>query len=87
MLALPSDVLSDALDHPMIIQTIGLDPSRAIWTEGASNLSSLDPSGAVLVDAEHPTRNRKVIGRIPPLPPQLQIRAPLTFCDISLPCS
>jgi len=31
---------------PMIIQTIGLDPSGAIWTDGASNVSSLDPSGA-----------------------------------------
>jgi hypothetical protein len=46
----------------MIIQTIGLDPSRAVWTESASNLSSLDPSGAIQIDAEHPTRNRKVVG-------------------------
>jgi hypothetical protein len=46
---------------PMIIQTIGLDPSRAVWTESASNLSSLDPSGAIQADAEHPTRNRKVV--------------------------
>jgi hypothetical protein len=30
----------------MIIQTIGLDPSGAIWTDEASNVSSLDPSGA-----------------------------------------
>jgi len=44
---------------PMIIQTIGLDPSRAVWTESASNLSSLDPSGADQGDAEHPARNRK----------------------------
>jgi hypothetical protein len=49
---------------PMIIQTIGLDPSKAVWTESASNLSSLDLSGAVQVDAEHPARNRKVVGRI-----------------------
>jgi hypothetical protein len=46
---------------PMIIQTIGLDPSRAVWTESASNLSSLDPSGAVQIDAEHPSRNPKVV--------------------------
>jgi hypothetical protein len=45
----------------MVIQTIGLDPSGAVWTDGASNLSRLDPSGAVQVDAEHPTRNRKVL--------------------------
>jgi hypothetical protein len=39
------------------------DPNLAVdtvWTESASNLSSLDPSGAYWVDAEHPTRNRKV---------------------------
>jgi hypothetical protein len=41
---------------PMIIQTIGLDPSRAGWTESASDLSSRDPSGAIQVDAEHPSR-------------------------------
>jgi len=41
---------------PVIIQTIGLDPSRAVWTDGACNVSSLDPSGAIQVDAEHPTR-------------------------------
>jgi len=50
---------------PMIIQTIGLDPSRAVWTESASNLSSLDPSGAIQIDAEHPSRNRKVVGSNP----------------------
>jgi hypothetical protein len=47
---------------PMIIQTIGLDPSGAVWTDGASNLSRPDPSGAYWVDAEHPSRNRKVVG-------------------------
>jgi len=46
---------------PMIIQTIGLDPSRAVWTESASSLTSLDPSGAIQIDAEHPSRNRKVV--------------------------
>ena len=46
---------------PMIIQTIGLDPSRAVWTESASNLSSLDLSGAIQADAEHPTRKLKAI--------------------------
>jgi len=47
---------------PMIIQTIGLEPSGAVWTDEASNVSSPDPSGAVQVDANHPTRNRKVEG-------------------------
>jgi hypothetical protein len=50
---------------PMIIQTIGLDPSGAVWTDEASNVSRLDPSGAVQVDAEHPSRNRKVVGSNP----------------------
>jgi hypothetical protein len=47
-----------ALIIPMIIQTILLDPSGAVWTDKAFNLSRLDPSGAVQADAEHPTRNR-----------------------------
>jgi hypothetical protein len=46
----------------LIIQTIGLDASGAVWTEGASNVSRLDPSGAIQADAKHPTRNRKVVG-------------------------
>jgi hypothetical protein len=36
-----------ALIIPMIIQTILLYPSGAIWTDEASNVSRLDPSGAV----------------------------------------
>jgi hypothetical protein len=46
----------------MIIQTIGLDPSGAVWTDGPFNVSRPDPSGAVKADAEHPARNRKVEG-------------------------
>jgi hypothetical protein len=49
----------------LIIQTILLDPSRAVWTDEASNVSRLDPSGAVQSDAEHPSRNRKVEGSNP----------------------
>jgi hypothetical protein len=45
----------------MIIQTIRLDPSRAVWTDEASNVSRPDPTGADQIDAEHPTRNRKVV--------------------------
>jgi hypothetical protein len=41
----------------MIIQTILLDPSGAVWTEGPFNVSRLDLSGAVQVDTEHPARN------------------------------
>jgi hypothetical protein len=50
---------------PMIIQTIHLDPSRAVWSDSAPNVSRLDPSGAVQIDAENPTRNRKVVGSNP----------------------
>jgi hypothetical protein len=46
---------------PMIIQTIGLDPSGAVWTDEASNVSRPDPSRAYWADAEHPSRNRKVV--------------------------
>jgi hypothetical protein len=46
----------------LIIQTILLHPSGAVWTDSASNVSRLDPSGAVQIDAEHPSRNRKVAG-------------------------
>jgi hypothetical protein len=49
----------------MIIQTILLYPSGAVWTDGAGNVSRLDPSGAVQIDAEHPSRNRKVVGSNP----------------------
>jgi hypothetical protein len=49
----------------MIIQSILLDQSGAVWTDGASNVSRLDPSGADQVDAEHPSRNRKVEGSNP----------------------
>src|SRR5918996_931528 len=49
----------------LIIQTILLYPSGAVWTESASDVSRLDPSGAVQVDAEHPARSRKVEGSNP----------------------
>ena len=39
-----------ALIIPMIIQTIRLDPSGAVWTDGASNVSRPNPSGAVWSD-------------------------------------
>jgi hypothetical protein len=46
----------------MIIQTILLYPSGAVWTDDESYVSRLDPSGAVQSDAEHPARNRRVAG-------------------------
>jgi hypothetical protein len=50
---------------PMIIQTILLDPSGAVWTDEALNVSRPDPSGADQIDAEHPSRNRKGEGSNP----------------------
>jgi hypothetical protein len=38
----------------LIIQTIGLYPSGAVWTDDAAHVSRLDPSGADQIDAEHP---------------------------------
>jgi hypothetical protein len=54
-----------ALVIPMIIQTILLDLSRAVWTDAAPNVSRQDPTSAVQVDAEHLARNRKVEGSNP----------------------
>jgi len=62
LLALASDFLSDALDHP---DDHPDDPSVSVWTDGPSNVSRLDPSGAVQGDADHPSRNRKVVGSNP----------------------
>jgi hypothetical protein len=45
---------------PLIIQTILLDPSGAVWTDGPPNVSRLDPSRAIQADADHPTRNRMI---------------------------
>jgi hypothetical protein len=54
-----------ALIIHLIIQTILLYPSGAVWTDELPNMSRLDPSRAVQVDAEYPTRNRKVVGSNP----------------------
>jgi len=54
-----------ALIIPMIIQTIGLNPSGAVWTDEASNLSRPDPTGSDHSDAERQARNRKVLEQCP----------------------
>jgi hypothetical protein len=36
-----------------LIQTIRRDPSEAVWTDEAGNVSRPDPSGADQIDAEH----------------------------------
>ena len=58
--------LPGLLDHLLIIQTIRRDLSRPDGIDEVSNASRLDPSGAVQVDAEHPSPNRTVMGPRPP---------------------
>ena len=65
LLALASDSVGQPLIIRLIIQTILLYPSGAVWTDEAGNVSRLDPSGAVQIDAEHPSRNRKDVGSNP----------------------
>jgi hypothetical protein len=49
-----------ALIIRLIIQTILLYPSGAVWTDEVPIVSRLYPSGAIQADAKHPTRNWKV---------------------------
>jgi hypothetical protein len=49
----------------MIIQTTELDPSRSDQIDAAPNMSRPDPSDSVQIDAEHLSRNRKVVGSNP----------------------
>src|SRR4029453_6893870 len=50
---------------PMIIQTIGLGPSRADGTDGAPHVSRQDRSGADQADANHQPTDRAVGGSNP----------------------
>jgi hypothetical protein len=47
----------------LIIQTIRQDPSGAVWTDEAPNVSRLDPSGADQTDAEHQSTDLAVSRR------------------------
>jgi hypothetical protein len=49
----------------LIIQTIRRDPSGAIWTDEALNVSRPDPSGADQIDAEHQATDLAVGGSNP----------------------
>jgi hypothetical protein len=49
------------LDHPDDHPVDPTLPSEAVWTDEAPNVSRPDPSGADQIDAEHPSRNRKVV--------------------------
>jgi hypothetical protein len=60
----------------MIIQTIRRDPSRSIWTDGPSNVSRLDPSGADQIDAEHQPTDLAVGGSNPSRPARSQGQQP-----------
>jgi hypothetical protein len=64
----------------MIIQTILLDPSGAIWSDGPSNVSRPDPSETDQVDAEQPARNRKVVGSNPTSGSKPQVRGYAWHC-------
>ena len=49
----------------LIIQTIRRDPSGAVWTDGAPNVSRPDPTGADQIDAEHQATDLAVGGSNP----------------------
>jgi hypothetical protein len=49
----------------LIIHTILLYPSRAVWIDEASNVSRPDPSGANQIDAEHQATDLAVGGSNP----------------------
>jgi hypothetical protein len=65
LLALASILCRMPLIIRLIIQTIRLDPSGAIWTDEAPNVSSLDRSGADQIDVEHQATDLAV--RHPPV--------------------
>jgi hypothetical protein len=50
---------------PMIIQTTELHPSGSDQIDAAPNVSREDPTASVQSDAEHLSRNRKVVGSNP----------------------
>jgi hypothetical protein len=64
----------------LIIQTIRRDPTGSVWTDDASNLSRPDPSGPVQIDAEHPSRNRKVAGRLSGKDARRELRGQIIPC-------
>jgi hypothetical protein len=54
-----------ALIIQMVIQTTGLHPSGSDQIDAATNVSREDATGSVQLDAEHLSRNRKVVGSNP----------------------
>ena len=55
----------DPASRRLIIQTIRRDPYGSLWTDGAPNLSRVDPSGADQIDAEHQATDLAVGGSNP----------------------
>jgi hypothetical protein len=68
---------------PMIIQTSRLEPSGAVWTDEASNVNRLDPSGADQIDVEHQATDRAVGGSDSSRRAKRQVRRPAA-CAVSL---
>jgi hypothetical protein len=59
----------------LIIQTIRQDPSGAVWTDEARNVSRPDPSGADQIDAEHQPTDLAVGGSNPSRRAKVHVRA------------
>jgi hypothetical protein len=64
----------------MIIQTIRLGPSGAVWTDAAPNVSRQDPARSIQSDAGFLARNRKVEGSNPFSGSKQQLRGHLWQC-------
>jgi hypothetical protein len=70
----------------LIIQTIGLDPSAAVWTDDRSIVSSADPPGADQIDVEHQATDLAVGGSNPSRRANIAVQRPVTgFCLVSDP--
>ena len=77
-----------ALIVRLIIQTILLVPSGVVWTDEGPNVSRLDPTRSVQVDAEHPAQSRKIVGLNPTKHSKTEAQSDLSvFCRLPAPSS
>jgi hypothetical protein len=85
--ALPPISYRMALIIRLIIQTILLVPSGAVWTDEGPNVSRLDPTRSVQVDAEHPAHSRKIVGLNPTSHSKTEAQSDLfgLFCRLPAP--
>jgi hypothetical protein len=76
-----------ALITRLIIQTILLVPSGAVWTDEGPNVSRLDPTRSVQVDAEHPAHSRKILSLNPTSHSKTEAQSDLfgLFCRLPAP--